>query len=392
VCALPPSRVEADEPVTAPRPAIATLYRALSNAAPNYARHLRPLLPATNFAPARTRLWWLPFHLFSIGISITAIAAGWVPWPLVPVLSVCIGLSMSGLTFLAHETLHGAVVRSRALRGIVGWFGFLPFTLSPRLWMAWHNRVHHGHTNHSELDPDAFPTLEAYQGSRRVRIAVAIAPGGGRWAWMLPLWFGFTVHSMDMLQGAKRRGYLSPREHRLALLETGLGVAVWIAIAASVGWSLLPWIYLLPLTVANAVVMSFILTNHSLNPLTPKNDPLLNSLSVTLSPLLEWLTLGFGYHVEHHLFPSMSSRHAPHVRDLIRQHWPERYQSMPYGRALRALHHSARVYKGDQTLLDPSTGKEWTTLGAAPDAPGPYPSSVANAGDSRLTSTAPACR
>ena len=30
---------------------------------------------------------------------------------------------------------------------------------------------------------------------------------------------------------------------------------------------------------------------------------------------IEWLTLSFGYHVEHHLFPAMSSRHAPGVRD-----------------------------------------------------------------------------
>jgi fatty acid desaturase len=118
----------------------------------------------------------------------------------------------------------------------------------------------------------------------------------------------------------------------------------------------------LPLLVANSIVMGFILTNHSLSPLTSRNDPLLNSLSVTLPRFLEWLTLSFGYHVEHHIFPAMSSRHAPAVRQLLRKRWLERYQSMSLPRALLQLHRTARVYKDDHTLVDPRTGNEWPTL------------------------------
>ena len=119
---------------------------------------------------------------------------------------------------------------------------------------------------------------------------------------------------------------------------------------------------MLPLLVANAIVMAFIVTNHSLSPLTEVNDPLANSLSVTSPPLVEWLTLGFGYHVEHHLFPSLSSRHAWRVRAAVQQRWPERYQSMPLLQALLALHRTGRVYANDVTLMDPRTGKTWPTL------------------------------
>jgi fatty acid desaturase len=108
--------------------------------------------------------------------------------------------------------------------------------------------------------------------------------------------------------------------------------------------------------------MGFILTNHSLSPMTDQNDPLLNSLSVTLPPLLEWLTLRFGFHVEHHIFPSMSSRHAPAVRAILRTHWPERNQSMSLRRALLRLHRTARVYKDHYTVVDPRTGREGSTL------------------------------
>src|SRR5678816_4167348 len=109
------------------------------------------------------------------------------------------------------------------------------------------------------------------------------------------------------------------------------------------------------------IVMAFVLTNHNLSPRVEINDPLVSGLSVTTPRWVEWLTLRFGYHVEHHLFPAMSSRHARSVRDLLEKRWPERYQSMPLGRALRQLHHTARVYKDAVTLVDPRTGHEYPT-------------------------------
>lgn len=82
-----------------------------------------------------------------IALATLALASGWGGWPLWPLLSLVIGTSFAGLTFLGHETLHGAVLRGRALPRLVGFIGFLPFVISPRLWVAWHNRVHHGNTN-----------------------------------------------------------------------------------------------------------------------------------------------------------------------------------------------------------------------------------------------------
>jgi fatty acid desaturase len=333
----------------------------------SYASELKPLLPSHAFAPARSRLIWLPAHLAVIACSMYAISARWVPWAAVPILSLCIGMSFAGITFLAHETLHGSVVRGRRLRHVVGWLGFLPFVVSPRMWNAWHNRVHHGHTNHPELDPDAYPTLEVYERKRAVRIAMDLAPGNSRWTGVLPLAFGFSIHSAHVLICARRWGYLTPSEHRAALLETALGVVSWSALAIYVGPLSFSFVYALPLLVANAIVMGFILTNHSLNPMTSRNDPLLNSLSVTLPRFLEVLTLKFGYHVEHHIFPSMSSRHASAVRALLVNRWPERYQSMSLLQALLRLHRTPRVYKDHYTLVDPRTSRQSPTLAPLSD-------------------------
>jgi fatty acid desaturase len=327
-----------------------------------YVRELRPELPAEVFEPATSRLALVPAHLALIAIATVAISSSWMPWLLVPLLSLVIGVSFAGLTFVAHEAVHGGIVRGRTARQIVGWIGFLPFTLSPRLWAAWHDRVHHANANLAD-DPDMYPTLAEYRASRWIRFLVdAFSLGGLRWRGTLSLIFGFTVQSAHQLVAARRRGFLKPRAFGFAIAETLAGVAVWATVAAFVGFVPFLFVFVLPVLVANVIVMSFILTNHSLSPRVEINDPLVSGLSVTAPRWVEWLTLQFGYHVEHHLFPAMSSRYACRVREVLRRRWPRRYQSMPLRSALAELHRTARVYKDAVTLVDPPTGREYATL------------------------------
>jgi fatty acid desaturase len=165
-----------------------------------------------------------------------------------------------------------------------------------------------------------------------------------------------------MLVSARRRGFLSAREHRLAYAESGLAAAVWVTVAILTGPIGFLFAFVIPYLLANVIVMTFILSNHALSPRTEINDPLVNSLSVTVPGWYDRMTLGFGFHVEHHLFPAMSSRKAKMLRGLILERWPERYQSMPLSRAIWQLHRTARVYDSHTTLLDPATGRQYPTL------------------------------
>jgi fatty acid desaturase len=328
----------------------------------HYARVLTPLLSKQAFEPARSRLLLLPVWGAVIVLAMLGIAAWPVPWFLIPLLSVVIGASFAGLTFIGHEALHGAMTRGRTRQQLVGFLGFLPFVVSPRLWTAWHNRAHHAHTNLAD-DPDAYPSLERYRTERGTRFTVdAFSLGGRRWRGGLSLILGFTVQSAHQLVTARSRGMLTRDQHRAAIAETLVGVLIWSLLAATIGLVPFLFAFVLPLLIGNACVMSFIITNHSLSPRVEVNDPLLSGLSVTTPRLVERLTLGFGYHVEHHLFPALSTRHAPEIRTLIRAHWPERYQSMPLADAVLALHRTGRVYKDAVTLYDPRTDREFPTL------------------------------
>jgi fatty acid desaturase len=328
-----------------------------------YARALKNSLPTDVHQAALSRLLWLPVHGLVIGGGLTCLAQGWLPWSLAWLVSLPMGLSFAGLAFVAHEALHGALVHNRHAQHWIGFVGFLPFVLSPRLWTAWHNRVHHGRPNQPEFDPDAYPTLEEYHKRLAIRIATDhFGPGRQGFGTALAVFVGFTIHSTRTLLTAHRSGILETRQYRAALAETLAGVAFWSAIAALVGW--LPFLFGfgIPLLIGNAIVMMHILTNHTLSPHTEINDPLVNSLSVTVPRWLEWLTLSFGFHVEHHLFPWMSLRHGRAVRKLLIERWPDRYQSMPLSQALVRLHKTARIYKDATTLIDVKRNKEWSTL------------------------------
>lgn len=334
-----------------------------------YTRELREVLPARLFDPVRSRLFWLAAHYVWIAFATYLIAAGIGGWWITVAASLTIGHSFACTAFVAHEVLHGAVIKSRRWQLIAGWLGFLPFTLSPRLWIAWHNRTHHAHTmDPSGSDPDAGASLASYRGSRLLRIFDHVTLGTRRPLGILTMMIGFNGQCLRVLFTlARQEKYLSKSDFVRALAETAAAVACWTVLALVIGWVPFVFAFLIPLVIGNVILMSYIMTNHNLSPMTAVNDPLVNSLSVTTPRIFELAHFGFGYHVEHHLFPKMSSRHARRVRSEILSRWPERYQSMPLIRAVGQLWKTCRIYSSATMLHDPRTGREWPVL--LPDEP-----------------------
>ncbi len=328
-----------------------------------YAREVRPHLRAEVFRRAPGRLVWLPVHLAVVGGAGAVVMLAGPPWWIALVCAVVAGHSWGCLGFLAHETLHHAVVRSRVVEKLVGYAGFGLYGLSPTLWTAWHNQAHHGHTGKPVADPDGFGTLRFWQRNRVVRVLEAFAPGSRRPQSALFLFVWFSVHSMLVLVfHGERNGYYDRVSRRTVYVESAAMLAFWTAVFAVAGpWRFL-FVYVVPVLIANATVMSYIATNHFLNPLTDRNDPLANTLSVTGPRWLERLHLEFGYHVEHHLFPTVSGRHAPAVRDVLRRLYGDRYLSLPHARALALLYTRPKVHDGPDVLVDPRTRRRFAVL------------------------------
>jgi fatty acid desaturase len=328
-----------------------------------YAREIRPHLPAEVFRPVAGRLAWLPVHLAIITGAGAAVVLASPPWYVALGCALVAGHSWGCLGFLAHEALHHAVVRNRTVEKLVGYAGFGIYGLSPTLWVAWHNQAHHGNTGKPVADPDGFGTLRFWEKSRVVRALETFAPGSRRVQSALFLFVWFSVHSLlVLLFHSERNGYYARVSRRTVYAESGTMLAFWVGVLALVGpWRFL-FVYVVPVLVANAIVMSYIATNHFLNPLTETNDPLANTLSVTGPRWLERLHLEFGYHVEHHFFPTVSGRHAPAVRDVLRRLYGDRYLTMPHARALRLLYARPKVHDGHDALIDPRTRERFAVL------------------------------
>jgi fatty acid desaturase len=328
-----------------------------------YARDLRPHLPPRVFARAPARLLWLPAHLgIIVALAIYVVHAA-PPWYVAVACALVAGHSWGCLAFLAHEAMHHALVRSQRLEKLVGYVGFAPYCLSPTLWSAWHNQAHHGNTGKPVADPDGYGTLGFWRRSAVVRALETIAPGSGYARSAIFLFVWFSVHSLLVLvYHSRRNDYYARIPRRAVYAESGAMLACWVGVLAVVGPHAFVFIYVLPLLVANALVMSYIATNHFLNPLTEVNDPLANTLSVTGPRWLEQLHLQFGYHVEHHLFPTVSGRHARTIRDALVRRYGERYLRMAHLRALRLLYARPKLHDGHDTLVDPRSGATFHAL------------------------------
>ncbi|HEX4923568.1 MAG TPA: fatty acid desaturase, partial [Bdellovibrionales bacterium] len=139
-------------------------------------------------------------------------------------------------------------------------------------------------------------------------------------------------------------------------------VAIWVGLLMLFGPSQLVFTLLIPFFAQNYFAMSYIATNHNLSPLTRVNDPLVNSLTVTNNPVLEFIALNFGYHVEHHIFPMINGIHTKKIHKLLKKHFPDEFIYMPKWQAIRQLYRTARIYKNSTTLMNPETGATYPTL------------------------------
>jgi fatty acid desaturase len=304
-----------------------------------------------------------PWRLLVGVLQVTMIAGGsaclvLVPLPWLPALavSVALGSLYASLFFFGHEVGHGAVVRSRRLQQAVLYVTCLVYCLSPHLWLIWHNRAHHGHTNMPEHDPDTFGTLEEFERRPFSQVFARFAPGSGHWLSGVYLFTFFTLQSHGVLWfNSFRPPFLGLNRWRAAL-DSAVMAAFWIGVGVLAGPRGTLLVVVVPMLTVNFVMMSYVVTNHMLRPLADRTDSLGTTMSVTTVRALDLLFLNFSHHVEHHLFPSMSPRYYPLVRRSLYRHAVDRYLAPSHWRVLRLVFRTPRFYADPQTLVRPPDG------------------------------------
>ena len=328
-----------------------------------YQQELKKTLPQNIFQRTPARAIYMVSFLLLNGAMITFVIQMDPAWYWKLLCAFMMGQFNAGLAFVAHETLHGSILKNRLLQDVVGFIGFGPFLVSPTYWRFWHNHLHHGNTQLIYKDPDAFPTLSVYKRSKFMRLVFNLAPGSKHPLsyFYLFYWFSF--------QSVLNQSYMRFKNKMWANMNHGRVTKEFAAIAFLagaytyfVGLDNFLWLVAIPFFIQNYVVLSYICTNHNISPLTKINDPLENSLTVTTHPIIDFVHMNFGYHVEHHLFPRISGRHAKQVHRELNNLYPDKYKHMPKWRALKYLYQTPRIYKNSNELVHPKTLKTFPTL------------------------------
>jgi fatty acid desaturase len=325
---------------------------------------LRKELSSDLFKPYPQRLLTLSFVIVLWMSLFATLVLVPLYWPYKLLLSLVIGQcwGMSGL--LAHELLHGSIIRNKAWQNFFGFWALLPFTISPTFWRYWHNNLHHSHTQKIILDPDAYPTYRIFKQSKFAQWMFPITPGSGHKRSYLYffLWFSVNTNIFQLYFRFRNKTFNKLDQTRVTA-ELILSYSLFISLMIWAGPANLLWVFVIPFLMQNYMVFSYISTNHNLSPLTKQNDPLENSLTVTNHPWLENLHFNFGYHVEHHLFPTMSPKFIKPVHELLKIRYPDKYQYMPKWQAIKALYSTARIYKDSKTLYNPKNNKTYDVIG-----------------------------
>ncbi|OLO42201.1 acyl-CoA desaturase [Alkalihalophilus pseudofirmus] len=326
-----------------------------------YAARIKPHLPKEAFKPVPSRLLGgLAFLIIAIG-GILAVSLLELSLWLNLLITIVLGASYASLGFLGHEILHGTVVRKPWLRDLLGAITFWPLCTGPSLWRKWHNMNHHVHTQDEHKDPDAWISASELEKKPLVRFLYRIPLAIRATFSLFSLALTFTVHSFRMFTVYIKD--FDPRNRPKVWVQLVLPWVSWISLLIAVGFVKWLFVFLLPLLIANFIVMAYISTNHRLNPLVPVNDPLANSLSVTVPKWVDAIHFNFSYHTEHHLFPSVNPKYYPLVKAHIKKNWPERYHEMPFLKAMVALFKTPRIYYDQKELVDPREGMMYGSLG-----------------------------
>jgi fatty acid desaturase len=331
-----------------------------------YAARVSPYLPKEAFKPVPARLWGgLAYFIVIVAGILTIGLFDFNMW-LYLVISVILGASFAGTCFLGHEILHGTVVRKKWLRDLLGAIAFFPVSTGPELWRKWHNMNHHIHTQHEELDPDHWSTIEQLSKRPFLRSMYRLPRFIRSISYFCFLTINFSLVSFNMFVRYVKE--FNSKKKLSVWAQFMLPWAAWIALLFWMGPVKWLFAYVLPLLIANFIMSSYIATNHNLNPLVPVNDPLANTLSVTVPRWVDVLHFNFSYHAEHHLFPGMNPKYYPLVKEQIKKMWPDRYHEMSFGRAMVALWKTPRIYHNKKELIDPELGNTYGTLGNGLDS------------------------
>lgn len=308
---------------------------------------LRASLPPSAFQPDAGKLWGMSLLVVIFLAAHASVATlGLSGWLLVPIVVAASALSCLG--FATHDLAHGSILRpGKALRLCELFFWSL-LVIAPTVWRRVHNQSHHVHYN-TPGDPDRQYFLEESSTSTRWYVKL-LYPNAEVFPWNPLVFVHFVPYVIRNTAAAllpdrwkppvvpNRADYRSGDTLQI-LVELAFIAAVQFGLFLLTGGKLWPYLIMAVGTqcITSCITMSYIFTNHFINPLSHEPDPITGTTSVIVPSWLDRLHFNFSYHTEHHLFPTLNSSHYPALSVELQRMFPHTYRRIPIREAWKLL-------------------------------------------------------
>jgi fatty acid desaturase len=309
------------------------------------------------FEPREARCWLKLLFLFS-SVAACLVAIAYVPWWGMVPLIVLAAVFSTAAAMVGHEASHRAFSRSPTRNTIVQHLTYPLFSgLSALYWREKHDRLHHGHPNVHDRDPDIKPwpfvsCREDHEQCRPWR----------RWLHRNFQGWAFWPATPLMALGMRRMSI----QYLIAYRKINGADREWLLDVACLAahyflWMGLPtllWGPLIGIGVYTAVwaavgvmlVMIFAPAHIGLPLVAQPGHDWVHQLETTrdlqLPRIISFFFIGLDYQVEHHLFPKIPHPNLPRAAEITARWCAERgmpYKSVPY---LYALGDSTRWIHG----------------------------------------------
>ena len=327
----------------------ANFYSATQPSGPNLdlqiRRELTAMLPAEFFRRSPRRLIYLAIAWFCmllhLWVTSVYLAGGFHVGIYVLTLAAAAG-TFPFYLFTLHELGHGSIVRARWARAVFGALAGFWIPFQPALWSRIHNH-HHAHAN-MEADTDRLKFWDRGELGARffdfnlknlLSIPSAI--------------FALQIVYMHCVAGFLLKQIDYPMSRTRAVIQLTVHLLLLVTFMALIGWQVALLGYLPVLVLGSALQNLYVITNHLTRPLTSHPDALGTGLSVHFYGQSH---MGFGRHVEHHLFPNVSHAKLRLVTRLLRERYPERFQELPIHRAVGRLFSLPGYFYSYKVLTD----------------------------------------
>lgn len=310
-----------------------------------YVAVLRPLLPPEAFRRNPRKLLWIALYLALVGAGYALMRRAEAWWQCALV-ALFIGHGIACIGFYAHDLSHKTIIPGGPALRVLETFLWMLMAVPATMWKRVHNATHHMETN-TVADPDRFyleaerdPVTQAYN-------TLLYANREGIRGNPL-IWCSFPVYIFRNVCAAlaQEKPVIVParptytKAQRLALMgEVLLFFSFQAGLLAFLDFDRARFLWASPAVylITSAIVLTYVITNHALNPLCEHTDPVAGSTSVIVPKVFDRLHTHFSHHTEHHLFPGMDSSQFPRVTEALHQCFPERFNRIPLGEAWRRL-------------------------------------------------------